>query len=298
MGRRVRTKTSTFGASYRVNHDATIFYARKINAPAKRKARVVYKETPVPASVINTIQCRDSKDMSILPEACVHLMVTSPPYNTGKVYDEDLSLDEYLSFLRNVFSEVYRVLVPGGRACVNITNIGRKPTIPLHSYVIQDMTDIGFLMRGEIIWYKGVPGGSCAWGSWRSASNPVLRDAHEYILVFSKKTFSRPKEERKDTISRDEFLSSTQSLWSIRPEYAKRVGHPAPFPVEIPYRLIHLYSFQDDVVLDPFCGSGTTCVAAVKAQRRYVGFDVSEEYVEMARRRIEEEDHKELSGDS
>ena len=167
-------------------------------------------------------------------------MVTSPPYNVGKDYDDDLTLAEYLSFLKRVWAETYRVLVPGGRACINVANLGRKPYIPLHAFIIHDMNEIGFLMRGEIIWDKGASASSStAWGSWQSASNPTLRDTHEYILVFSKGNFRREKlDGRTDTISKEEFLEFTKSVWSFAAEFAKKIGHPAPFPIELPYRLI------------------------------------------------------------
>ena len=229
----------------------------------------------------------------MIPDESVHLMVTSPPYNVGKDYDEDLDLEEYRGLLRDVFAEVYRKLVVGGRACVNVANLGRRPYIPLHSYIIEEMAEIGFLMRGEVIWSKAASAGSStAWGSWLSASNPTLRDIHEYILVYSKGSMKREKQGRESTIKRDEFLEYTKSIWSFPTESAKRVGHPAPFPVELPYRLIQLYTFQGDVVLDPFCGSGTTCVAAMKTQRHFIGVDTSEEYVELARMRLREESAK------
>ena len=221
--------------------------------------------------------------MEELPDCSVHLMVTSPPYNVGKEYDEDLSLEEYLSLLKRVMAEVHRVLVPGGRACVNVANLGRKPYIPLHIYVIQDMLDLGFLMRGEVIWDKSSSASpSTAWGSWMSAANPVLRDTHEYVLVFSKDAFGRKNpQKRPSTISRDEFLEFTKSVWTFPAESARKVGHPAPFPVELPRRFIQLYTFEGDVALDPFMGSGTTAVAAVEAGRCYVGYDTDPAYCGM-----------------
>ena len=161
--------------------------------------------------------------------------------------------------------------MPGGRACVNVANLGRKPYIPLHSYIIEGMQEIGYFMRGEIIWNKASSASpSTAWGSWLSAANPVLRDIHEYILVFSKETFSRIKEKRENTIKKEDFLEWTKSVWTFPAVSAKKIGHPAPFPEELPHRLIQLYTFKDDVVLDPFVGSGSTCLAAVVAddQRR------------------------------
>jgi modification methylase len=218
-------------------------------------------------------------------------MVTSPPYNVGKDYDDDLTLAEYLSFLKRVWAETYRVLVPGGRACINVANLGRKPYIPLHAFIIHDMNEIGFLMRGEIIWDKGASASSStAWGSWQSASNPTLRDTHEYILVFSKGNFRREKiDGRADTISKEEFLEFTKSVWAFAAESAKKIGHPAPFPIELPYRLIQLYTFKAEVLLDPFMGSGQTALAALKAGRHYVGYETNGEYLKLAQKRISEQ---------
>lgn len=232
--------------------------------------------------------------MDELPDNSVHLMVTSPPYNVKKEYDEELTLEEYRAMLRTVLEETYRVLVSGGRACINIANLGRKPYIPLHSYIIEDMLAIGYLMRGEIIWNKAASAsGSTAWGSWLSATNPVLRDVHEYILVFSKDTFSRKSNpERENTIAKDEFLEWTKSVWTFPTVSARKIGHPAPFPEELPRRLIQLYTFRSDVVLDPFCGSGTTCLAAMNSERVYVGYEIEPDYVELARSRLSQLDEK------
>ena len=226
--------------------------------------------------------------MEELPDNSVHLMVTSPPYNVGKEYDQNLSFTEYREFLKRVWKEVYRVLVPGGRVCINIANLGRKPYIPLHAFIIKDMLDIGFLMRGEIIWNKGSSASpSTAWGSWLSAKNPTLRDVHEYILVFSKDIFKRenPKK-RESTISKEEFLEFTKSVWSFPAVSARKIGHPAPFPEELPYRCIQLYTFKEEVVLDPFIGSGQTAISAIKTGRYYVGYEINEEYVKLAEKRI------------
>ncbi len=282
------TKTSAFGTSGRINHDASEFYESKLYEHLQIKTTAPGDECPLPEEAVNRIYCASSQQMSHLPDNSVHLMITSPPYNVKKEYDDDLTLDDYRAMLRAVFAETYRVLVPGGRACINVANLGRKPYIPLHSYIIDDMHQLGFLMRGEIIWNKASSASpSTAWGSWKSAGNPVLRDIHEYILVFSKDTFTRKKTGRIDTIGRDEFLEWTKSVWTFPAVSAKSIGHPAPFPEELPQRLIQLYSFQEDVVLDPFNGSGTTCVAALKAGRRYVGYDVDPAYVALAESRVE-----------
>ena len=284
------TKTRRFGASSRESHDASQFYRRKLYRRRDAGQPGPVQLGTVPEEHLDQIHHRDSRQLAFIPDNSVHLMITSPPYNVGKEYDLDLSQGEYLELIRDVMREVYRVLVPGGRACINIANVGRKPYIPLSSMVNQLMLELGFLMRGEIIWDKGASAGaSCAWGSWLSATNPVLSDAHEYILVYCKEFFSRKPTRapgQNSTISRDEFLEYTKSVWTFNTESAKRVNHPAPFPVELPYRLIQLYSFAGDVVLDPFCGSGTTCIAALKTKRRYIGVDSELAYVEGARTRI------------
>lgn len=247
-----------------------------------------YTETPLPAECRNRIFCKSAESMEELPACSVHLMVTSPPYNVGKDYDADLTLEEYRAFLKRVMAEVYRVLVPGGRACINVANLGRRPYLPLHAYLIMDMHELGFLMRGEIIWDKSSSASpSTAWGSWCSPQNPVLRDTHEYILVFCKQSFHRGNPAgRRATLSRSEFLELTKSVWRFPAEPAAKVGHPAPFPVELPYRLIQLYTFEGEVVLDPFMGSGTTALAALQTGRVFVGYEINPAYVALAQQRL------------
>ncbi len=281
------TQTSAFGSPGRINHDSTPFYNSRLYEGLPKEKVVKYSETPIPAKSLDKIFCKTSTSMDELPDNSVHLMVTSPPYNVGKEYDQNLTLDEYRVFLKSVWTEVKRVLVPGGRVCINVANLGRKPYIPLHSFIVEDMIDLDFLMRGEIIWNKASSGSpSTAWGSWLSAKNPTLRDIHEYILVFSKGMFGRGNLKRKSTIKKEEFLEYTKSVWTFSAESARKVGHPAPFPVELPYRLIQLYTFEDEVVLDPFMGSGQAAIAAVKTHRHYVGYDISKEYVKLAKKRI------------
>ncbi len=285
-----RTKTSTFGASKRENHDSSFFYESKLysEVPVAPTYRPSNQGNQLPEHLVNTIVQADARDLSFIPDETLHLVVTSPPYNTRKEYDKNLSLSEYLSLIRDVFSEIYPKLVDGGRVAINIANIGRKPYIPLTDYVSQIMSDIGYFQRGEIIWDKGASAGSStAWGSWLSASNPTLRDVHEYILVFSKGTMKRSKKNRTTTISRNEFMEFTKSVWSFPTTSAKRIGHPAPFPIELPYRLIQLYSFKEDVIFDPFMGSGTTAIAALHTERTFVGVEINQKYIDLAMERIE-----------
>ena len=287
-----KTKTSAFGTKGRVGHDSSKFYDSKLYKEIINKdSDIIVNEFP--KELLNTIIEGSCENMKDIPNNSLHLMITSPPYNVSKEYDNDLSLNEYLDLLKNCFTETYRVLVNGGRACINIANVGRKPYIPLSDYVSKIMIEIGFNMRGEIIWNKSAGAGiSTAWGSFQSASNPILRDVHEYILIFSKGNYKRErdkneKEFRYDNISKEEFIEWTKSIWTMNPERAKRIGHPAPFPEELPNRLIKLFSFTNDIVIDPFMGSGTTAIAAIKNNRNFVGYEINEEYINLANNRIE-----------
>jgi DNA modification methylase len=281
------TQTSDFGTSGRINHDSSKFYNSRLYASLKPDKKLSKEENPLPVEYVNKIIFGSSENMAALPDNSIHLMITSPPYNVSKEYDEDLTLDEYLDLLARVFAETFRVLVYGGRACINVANLGRKPYIPLSDYISRLMIEIGFNMRGEIIWNKASSASpSTAWGSWQSASNPTLRDIHEYIMVFSKGDYKREGKGRENTITREQFMEWTKSVWIMNAESAKRIGHPAPFPEELPYRLIQLYSFKDDVVLDPFMGSGTVGAAALKADRKYVGYEINEEYIKLSEERI------------
>lgn len=290
--KRSSTEMQSFGVSKREGHDSSRFYSRKLyrqnppnNGESDGDSR--YGENHIEPKNLNKLFCKSSERMNELPDYSVHLMVTSPPYNVGKDYDQDLSVKEYRNLLKQVFKETFRVLVYGGRACINVANLGRKPYIPLHSYIIEDMYELGFLMRGEIIWNKAASSGSStAWGSWQSASNPTLRDVHEYVLVFSKGSFYRNSHNKENTITKGEFLTFTKSTWDFPAESATRVGHPAPFPIELPYRCIQLYTFKGEVVLDPFCGIGSTSIAAIKSGRQFVGYDINKEYVKIANSRV------------
>ncbi len=286
------TESSSFGTNGRINHDSSKFYNSKLYKELNTKQNVSKTINKFPKELLNTTIFGSAEDMSMIPDNSLHLMITSPPYNVSKEYDEDLSLNEYLEMLKKVFTETYRVLVNGGRACINVANLGRKPYIPLSDYISKMMIEIGFNMRGEIIWNKAASASpSTAWGSWMSASNPILRDIHEYILVFSKGDYKRERKRsekgtKQNTISKEEFMEWTKSIWTFNAESARRVGHPAPFPIDLPYRLIQLYSFTTDIILDPFMGSGTTAIAALKSNRNYVGFEINEAYIKLIKRRI------------
>ena len=300
--RRTRRPTATarFGSSRRESHDASAFYRRftapelsgdsQVNEPAER----------------DVIHHGDARDMGGVATSSVALVVTSPPYFAGKEYEESLGRDgvpatyvEYLTLLEDVFCECRRVLEPGGRIAVNVANLGRRPYRSLAGDVTDILQKLGLLLRGEVVWWKGrAAGGSCAWGSFQHPGNPVLRDVTERIVIASKGRFDRSVKPRRrqerglpwmSTISRDEFLEATTDLWVMAPESATRVGHPAPFPVGLPTRLIELYTYEGDLVLDPFMGVGTTAVAAVRTGRHFVGFETDAGYVERAQLRLADE---------
>jgi site-specific DNA-methyltransferase (adenine-specific) len=303
MGRvseRRATATSNFGVGRREAHDAAAFYAR-FEVPDLSSEETV----PHPRPVAEAFVCGDARKMDEIEDGSVALVVTSPPYFAGKKYEEELDREgvpasylEYLELLRQVFSECKAKLEPGGRIAVNVANLGRKPYRSLSADVIKILQDdLHLLLRGEVIWRKGEgASGSCAWGSFRSAANPVLRDLTERVVIASKGRFDRaltPKERAakglpfESSLSSDEFMAATLDVWEIAPESAKRVGHPAPFPVELPERLIRLYTYAGDLVVDPFMGSGSALVAAAKTGRRYVGYDLDPDYVEIARARVD-----------
>lgn len=292
MGTRVAqrkhgTTSSAFGTNGRINHDSSKFYNSKLYSTLVGKEVTDKTENKLPDELVNKFILGSAENMKELPNNSIQLMITSPPYNVSKEYDDDLSLKDYLQLLENSFKETYRVLENGGRACINVANLGRKPYIPLSDYISKIMLDIGFNMRGEIIWNKAASASpSTAWGSWISAANPILRDIHEYILIFSKGDYKRERGEKTNTINKEQFMEWTKSIWTMNAESARRIGHPAPFPEELPNRLIQLYSFKGDIILDPFMGSGTTAVSAIKSERNFVGYDISQEYITLAENRI------------
>ena len=301
------TSTSNFGVGRREGHDASAFYAR-FPAP-----EISSQDDVVSPSRVDTLWEGDARDMDAygdIADGSVALVVTSPPYFAGKEYEEAVGCGHvpadyiaYLEMLEAVFAECVRKLEPGGRIAVNVANLGRRPYRSLSADVVQILQDrLRLLLRGEVIWLKARGAtGSCAWGSFQQPANPVLRDLTERVVIASKGRLdrARPAAVRADeglpsqsTAHVDEFMEATTDVWEIPPESATRVGHPAPFPVELPQRLIELYTYRGDLVLDPFVGSGTTAVAAVRSQRRYVGFDTDAGYLDSAERRIAEERQK------
>lgn len=295
------TATSNFGTGKREAHDASAFYERFTEPEISDDDRVAKP------SGVDEIVVGDSREMESVAPSSVALVVTSPPYFAGKEYEEALgeghvpaSYLEYLEMLTDVFAECADKLEPGGRIAVNVANLGRRPYRSLASDVIDILQNrLHLLLRGEIVWMKAKgAAGSCAWGSFQSAANPVLRDLTERVIVASKGRFDRAKNRREraglvlpseDSIWKDEFMEATTDVWEIPAESATRVGHPAPFPVELPQRCIELYTYRGDLVLDPFMGSGSTAVAAVRTDRHYVGYDTDGEYVAAARERVREE---------
>jgi DNA modification methylase len=295
------TSTSAFGVSKRESHDSSAFY-RRFSAP------LVSQDSEVAGSrALDRLVVGDARRMDEVPDSSVALVVTSPPYFAGKQYEEALGEGgvpatylEYLGLLRDVFAECVRKLEPGGRIAVNVANLGRRPYRSLSADVVGILQDdLGLLLRGEIVWVKQRgASGSCAWGSFQSPSNPVLRDLTERVVVASKGRFDRavPSKERarlglpsEASMTRDDFMENTLDLWELPAESATRVGHPAPYPVELPSRLIDLYTYRGDLVLDPFLGSGSTAVAALRRGRHFAGYDLDESYVRLAQTRVDEE---------
>ena len=302
--RRQPTATSNFGVGRREGHDSSAFYSR-FPVP-----EISEDDAVSPPACVDQLWVGDARKMDLtgdIADNSVALVVTSPPYFVGKEYEEAVGQGhipadyvDFLAMLEEVFAECARKLEPGGRIAVNVANLGRRPYRSLSADVTSILQDrLGLLLRGEIIWHKARgAGGNCAWGSFQQPSNPVVRDLTERVVIASKGRFNRalPAAERasqglpsEGTISVDEFMEATTDVWEIPAESATRVGHPAPFPVELPQRLIDLYTYRGDLILDPFMGAGSTAVAAVRTGRHFVGFDTDPEYVAVAERRISDE---------
>lgn len=227
----------------------------------------------------------DARSLDDLASGSVHLAVTSPPYwNARAEYASWPTYAAYLEDMAAVWAEVFRVLCDGGRACVNVPDgYGRPATggyLPVGDDTARALVAAGFTLRGKIIWDKRPSGLGTSWGSWLSPSNPSLRDCHEVIVIAHKGSPRRRGPVYQ--VDRDTFLSATASVWDVRP--APKRWHPAPFPPEIPARLIELYSWPGDTVLDPFVGSGTTAFEAARLGRVGLGVDACAAYLDQAAR--------------
>jgi DNA modification methylase len=223
-----------------------------------------------------------------LPKETVHLAVTSPPYNVRipyAGYSDDLAAKEYLAWLKDVWRDLYRVLVPGGRFALNVAPTSIKAFRPIHHDLSTDLRDLGYIMRTEVIWYKQTMGRRTAWGSWRSPSNPHIIPSWEYVLVFSKGQWNLPGRKEDIDVSSEEFQKISDGFWQIPPERSRR-GHPAPFPEALIERLVKFYTYRGNTVLDTFGGTGTVATVARRLGRHYLSIDSSSEYCELARRRI------------
>ena len=232
--------------------------------------------------------------MESMPPNSVDLVVTSPPYNVGIDYDthdDNMSENEYWKFTTSWINALYRVVKVGGRVCINIPMMGNSPSVAksagylFHLPHYMDIIKSKFALRDCIIWIKSYAeynenvfcGNNTAWGSWLSPSNPFCRSFSEFIIVLHKDSPQLQHDGISD-LTKDEFLKWTKNVWFFPSK--PNINHPATFPDELPYRCIKLYSYIDDVVLDPMCGSGTTLRVARRLKRRFIGIDVSPSYVD------------------
>lgn len=224
--------------------------------------------------------------MSKMESESIHCIITSPPYNVGlnyNSYDDNKEYQLYLDFMEKVFIQSFRVLSKDGRMIVNIGD-GKNGSIPTHSDFIQIAKKIGFQVLTTIIWNKNTTSNRTAWGSFMKASSPSFPRCFEYILVFRKSN----KLIRKgvSTISKEEFIQWSNGHWNMNTEKLKKVGHPAAFPLQLPERCIKLFTYEEDVILDPFMGSGTTAIACVKTNRKFIGFELDKQYFNLSIERI------------
>jgi site-specific DNA-methyltransferase (adenine-specific) len=239
---------------------------------------------------LDNIICGDVLEvMAEIPENTVHLAITSPPYNLSINYDsykDDLAYEEYLDWTKKVWLETKRVLESGGRFALNIAPTSIKNFRPIHHDFANQLREIGMIFRTEIVWYKQTMKRRTAWGSWRSPANPHIVPSWEYILVFSKDSWTIESDSKDADITTDEFMRFSDGFWYIPPESQRR-GHPTPFPEELIYRLIKFYTYKGNVVLDMFGGTGTVAVVAQKTGRHFIHIDISPKYCEIAKQRLE-----------
>ncbi len=237
----------------------------------------------------DSVICGDARSvLQQLPRESVHLAITSPPYNVGIAYSgyaDNLTTEEYLAWLKGVWLELKRVLVVGGRFCLNVAPTSIKNFRPIHHDLSRDLRDLGFLMRTEVIWYKQTMGRRTAWGSWKSPANPHIIPSWEYVLVFSKGEWKLPGSPAAVDITGPEFQKFSDGFWYIPPE-RNRKGHPAPFPEELIQRLVKFYCYRGNTVLDMFGGTGTVAAVARSLGRHYIHIDASEAYCQQALERV------------
>ena len=245
----------------------------------------------IPEEYENKIICGDSqKILSQLPDNCIDLVLTSPPYNFGLDYAstaDDNHWEMYFEKLFGIFSECIRVLKYGGRAIINVQPLF-SDYIPTHHLISNFFIEKKMIWKGEILWEKN--NYNCkytAWGSWKSPSNPYLKYTWEFLEIFCKGDLKKAGNSANADISADDFKKWTVGKWSIAPERKmKEYDHPAMFPEELVQRALQLFSFENDIILDPFNGAGTTTAVARKLNRRYLGIDISEKYCGTAQNRI------------
>jgi len=254
------------------------------------------RHIPDPAGILpylNRIICGDAEEMlRRLPESSIDLIITSPPYNFGHAYASDASSDtrewnEYFGKLGQVWAQCARVLKPGGRIAVNVQPLF-SDYVPTHHIISAQLRKLGLLWKAEFLWEKNNYNAKyTAWGSWKSPSMPYIKYTWEYIEVFDKETHRKAGRREDIDITSEEFKEWVIGRWTFPPEIRmKEHGHPAMFPEELPRRLIRLFSYRNDIVLDPFNGVGTTTLAALKNGRRFIGIDLSRQYCEAACRRL------------
>ena len=243
---------------------------------------------------VNRILCGDAGNvLRRIPDGSVDIIVTSPPYNFGQSYagdphDDTHEWNAYFSQLFVVWRECARVLKPGGRIAVNIQPLF-SDYIPTHHMISSQLRKLGLLWKAEILWEKNNYNAKyTAWGSWKSPSMPYLKYTWEFIEIFDKETHKKAGMREDIDITAAEFKEWVIGKWNVPPETRmKEFGHPAMFPEEIPRRLLKLFSYRGDLVLDPFNGAGTTTLVAWKNSRRFIGIDISLQYCQKAIERIE-----------
>lgn len=232
----------------------------------------------------------DSLNENAFDNEVFDLIITSPPYNVDIKYNshnDDLSYDDYLIFSEKWMTNCYKWTKKQGRFCLNIPldkNKGGQKSVGADLTVLAQK--IGWKYHSTIIWNEGNISRRTAWGSWMSAAAPYVIAPVELIVVFYKEEWKKTTGSKISDITKNEFIEWTNGLWTFNGESKKRIGHPAPFPPDLPYRCIKLFSFVDDTIFDPFAGSGTTLVVANNMQRYSVGFEIDMNYCKLAKQRI------------